>query len=251
MTNELPYWTACLYGLLGAGAILLGGGLVAKGRLNAGRPHPVLTGMGAGFLIALGALSALPEAYARSGSVLHTLVPALLAFAFVLFVHRLGHRGHGAESATHGHHGAHAGLSTYDARLVVAGLALHALLDGVAVSAALADRRELGIFVAVFIVLHKAPEGAAAAALIYASGGKPRAVQLGVVALAIASAVGALTIIAVGPMLTAALSVAAGVTSGVGVGVAGHLVKHRTRGAYVGLAAGMLLFVLCDALLHA
>jgi zinc transporter ZupT len=248
MTDELPYWTACLYGVLGAAAIVLGGGLVAKGRLNAERPHAVLTGMGAGFLIALGALSALPEAYARSNSLFATLGPALAAFVFVLIVHRLGHR---PEPATHGHHGAHAGLSQYDARLVVAGLALHALLDGVAVSAALADRRELGIFVAVFIVLHKAPEGAAAAALIYASGGKPRSVKIGVLSLAAASAIGALTIIAVGPMLTAALSVAAGVTSGVGVGIAGHLVKHRARGAYLGLASGALLFVLCDALLHA
>ncbi|HEX4353974.1 MAG TPA: hypothetical protein VHZ95_13690, partial [Polyangiales bacterium] len=69
MTGELPYWTACLYGVLGAGAIAVGGGLIGRGRAIAREPQGLVAGMGAGFLIALGLFSALPDACARSASV--------------------------------------------------------------------------------------------------------------------------------------------------------------------------------------
>jgi ZIP family zinc transporter len=249
MTSALPYWTACLYGLLGAVAIGIGGGLVGKGRASAHEPHGILTGMGAGFLISLGVLSALPEACARSSSLPLALGLAGASFVLVLLAHRAGHgRAHGHTEAEHEQH---AGLSLHDARLAVAGLALHSLLDGVAVSAALASHRELGIFVAIFVVLHKVPEGAAAAALIYASGGKARDARRGVIALALTTALGALTIFAVGPGLALALSIAAGVTSGVGVGIASHLVKHNALRALIGIGLGALLFILSESLLHA
>jgi len=252
MTSELPYWTACLYGVLGAAAIAIGGGLVGKGRAGAHEPHGILTGMGAGFLISLGLLSALPEACARSSSLPLALSLAAAAFALVLLAHRAGHQRAHASEAGHEHkHAARGGLSLHDARLAVAGLALHALLDGVAVSAALASHRELGIFVAIFVVLHKVPEGAAAAALVYASGGQPRDAQHGVIALALTTALGALTIFAVGPGLALALSVAAGVTSGVGVGFATHLVKHHPARAMLGIGLGVIMFVVSESLLHA
>ncbi|HEX4353453.1 MAG TPA: ZIP family metal transporter, partial [Polyangiales bacterium] len=215
--------------------------------------------MGAGFLIALGLFSALPDACARSASVPLAIGLAVLTFAAVLLAHRAGHgRGHKTHEHTHEHehehqHGspASAGLSLYDARLAIAGLALHSLLDGVAVSAALTNGAELGIFVAVFVVLHKVPEGAAAAAITYASGGTPRAARLGVLCVALAAALGALTIFAVGPLLAFALSIAAGVTSGVGVGIASHLVKHRLPRGTLGLGFGVSLFLLSEWLLHA
>jgi zinc transporter ZupT len=198
-------------------------------------------------LIALGALSALPEALERTSSRPLTVCIALGTFFLVLVAHRVGHRPHQEHESEHGH----AGLSLYDARLAVAGLALHSLLDGVAVSAALTDRQELGVLVAIFVVLHKVPEGAAAAALTYASGGDERRARLGVLALAVCTLLGALTIFAVGPVLVLALSVAAGVTTGVGVGIAGHLFKHRTRHAVVGVAAGAMLFAVSEFLPHA
>jgi zinc transporter, ZIP family len=245
MTSQLPYWTASLYGLLGAVAIAIGGGLVGSGRVATRIPHGLLTGMGAGFLIALGLLSALPEALARGSSLALTIGVAAGSFALVMFAHRAGH------TRTHAHaaHGS-AGLSLYDARLAVAGLALHSLLDGVAVSAALASGRELGIFVAVFVVLHKVPEGAAAAAITYASGGDLRGARWAVLCVALATALGALTIFAVGPLLALSLSAAAGVTSGVGVGIASHLEQHHAPRGRLGLVLGVSLFVLSEWLTH-
>ncbi|HEY2733055.1 MAG TPA: hypothetical protein VGI70_03680 [Polyangiales bacterium] len=250
MTGELPYWTACLYGVLGAGAIAIGGGLIGRGGAISREPQGLVAGMGAGFLIALGLFSALPDACARSASVPLAIGLAVLTFAAVLLAHRAGH-GHAEHEHGHEHPQGRAGLSLHDARLAVAGLALHSLLDGVAVSAALTNGAELGIFVAVFVVLHKVPEGAAAAAITYASGGTPRAARLGVSCVAFAAALGALTIFAVGPLLAFALSIAAGVTSGVGVGIASHLVKHRAPRGRLGLGFGVSLFVLSEWLLHA
>jgi ZIP family zinc transporter len=272
MTSALPYWTAILYGVLGAAAIAIGGGLVGGGRVTARVPHGLLTGMGAGFLIGLGLLSALPEACERSGSVALALIVAGVSFGLVMVAHRAGHGAHqhgeraagsGAELASGGEH-AHeheheherrhedtrTGLSLHDARLAVAGLALHSLLDGVAVSAALASRRELGIFVAVFVVAHKVPEGAAAAAITYASGGAERDARWAVVCVALATALGATTIFAVGPLLSLSLSVAAGVTSGVGVGIASHLEQHHAPRGRLGLALGVSLFVLSEWFAH-
>jgi zinc transporter ZupT len=220
---------------------------VGKGQHAAQAPAGILTGMGAGFLIALGALSALPEACSRSASVLLAVGVALGTFVIVLIAHRAGHE----RAHTHGDHRAHSELSLHDARLAVGGLALHSLLDGVAVSGALASERTLGIFVAVFIVLHKLPEGAAAAAITYASGGDQQSARRGVFCLALASALGALTIFAVGPVLAIALSVAAGVTSAVGVGIATHLLQQQAGRALLGIAAGALAFLVSDVLLHA
>jgi zinc transporter ZupT len=203
-------------------------------------------------LLALGVLGALPEACERIGSVPIGVGLTAVSFLAVLFAHGAGHReskGHG-HSHGHGHggearstsHGSHGGLSMHDARLAVSGLALHALLDGVAVSAALASLRELGLFVAFFVVLHKIPEGATAAALTYASGGEARRARRGVLFVAAASLLGGLTIFAVAPVLGYALGIAAGVTAGVGVGIATHLFRHDRKTALLGLALGAALF---------
>jgi zinc transporter ZupT len=289
---SIPYWAAALYGLLGAAGIIAGGTFVGGDTLARKSASGVWPGVGAGFLIALGVLGALPDACARVGSIWLGGGLALVSFLFVLFAHGAGHReadhaahaspqtdpstahgdharqashahvhrhAHGAASsgddhghaharastdASQGHTGAHAGLSLHDARLAVSGLALHALLDGVAVSAALASLQELGLFVAFFVVLHKIPEGAAAAALTYASSGDAKRARRGVLLVAAASLLGGLTIFAVQSVLGYALGIAAGVTAGVGVGIATHLLRHDRKSAAIGLAVGAGLFAL-------
>ncbi|HEX2676519.1 MAG TPA: ZIP family metal transporter, partial [Polyangiales bacterium] len=230
-STAIPYWVASLYGALAALAIVIGGGLIGPARGTGGRSQGTFAAVGAGFLIALGGLGALPEALERSGSAFVTLALAAAALGGMLWLHRFGHHERGAAAGhDHGHahdhgHGddhthVHAELSLHDARMAVAGLALHSLLDGVAVSAALASRRELGVFVAVFVLLHKLPEGAAAAAITYASGGEKAAARRGVLVVAAASLLGAFAIFAVLPVLSHALAITAGVTLGVGIGIA-------------------------------
>jgi zinc transporter ZupT len=300
---SIPYWAAALYGLLGAAGIIAGGFFVGRDTLARRSAKGVWPGVGAGFLIALGVLGALPDACERVGSIWIGGGLALAAFLTVLFAHGAGHReadhvadgapgaghshGHSRENedrahdtaraadsrehshahasshpnhahaharastdTSHGHTGAHAGLSLHDARLAVSGLALHALLDGVAVSAALASLQELGLVVAFFVVLHKIPEGAAAAALTYASGGEAKRARSGVLLVAAASFLGGLTIFAVRTVLGYALGVAAGVTAGVGVGIATHLLRHDRKSGAIGLALGAGLFALGELLLH-
>lgn len=249
----IPYWAAALYGLLGAAGIVVGGTLIGRGTVRQQSSSGVWPGVGAGFLIALGALGALPDACERIGSNLIGGALALASFLALLFAHGAGHRdaNHGHSHGGHAHgEGSHAGLSLHDARLAVAGLALHALLDGVAVSAALASLQELGLVVAFFVVLHKIPEGATAAALTYASGGEPKRARGGVLLVAAASLLGGLTIFAVAPVLGYALGVAAGVTAGVGVGIATHLLRHDRKRAAIGLALGAALFAVGEHLLE-
>jgi zinc transporter ZupT len=247
--TSIPYWAAALYGLLGAAGIVAGGTFVGQGAVRRQSSSGVWPAVGAGFLIALGALGALPDACERIGSNLIGGALALTSFLALLFAHGAGHR-----DANHGHShggGSHAGLSLHDARLAVAGLALHALLDGVAVSAALASLRELGLVVAFFVVLHKIPEGATVAALTYASGGEAKRARRGVLLVAAASLLGGLTIFAVASVLGYALGVAAGVTAGVGVGIATHLLRHDRERATLGLALGAALFAVGEWLLDA
>ncbi len=254
---SIPYWAAALYGLLGAAGIVAGGTFVGRGTVRQLSTSGVWPGVGAGFLIALGVLGALPDACERIGSNLVGGALALVSFLGLLFAHGAGHRdanhghSHGGGSHGGGSHGgsSHAGLSLHDARLAVAGLALHALLDGVAVSAALASLQELGLVVAFFVVLHKIPEGATAAALTYASGGEAKRARGGVLLVAAASLLGGLTIFAVAPVLGYALGVAAGVTAGVGVGIATHLLRHDRNRAALGLALGAALFAVGEWLL--
>lgn len=292
---SIPYWAAAMYGLLGAAGIIVGGSVVGRDTLARKSASGVWPAVGAGFLIALGVLGALPDACERVGSVWVGAGLALAAFLTVLFAHGAGHRDgeHGVSAQGHSHgsagnrgvshaggshsHGrghehvdldarghrgatgtsehpqrnsvAHAGLSLHDARLAVCGLALHALLDGVAVSAALASLQELGLVVAFFVVLHKIPEGAAAAALTYASGGEAKRARRGVLLVAAASLLGGLTIFAVRSVLGYALGVAAGVTAGVGVGIATHLLRHDRKSAALGLTLGAGLFALGEWLL--
>jgi zinc transporter ZupT len=263
VTTGIPYWAAAVYGLLAAVAIMVGGGLVGPRHAPGRSLHGVLAALGAGFLVALGALGALPEAIEHAGGVRLPLLIAAVALAGVLWLHRFGHAGahpaphapahdhtHVDDHAAHDHQHAEE-LSLYDASLAVWGLALHSLLDGVAVSAALASRHEQGLFVAVFVLLHKLPEGAAAAALTYASGGQRDRARRGVMIVALASIVGAFAIVFIEPVLPYALAVTAGVTIGVGLGIASHLLRHHALRALGGMAIGALLFALTELLLHA
>jgi zinc transporter ZupT len=260
MPNEIPYWAAGLYALLGAAAIALGGGLVGTGKIAKHSGRGVWPAVGAGFLIALGALGALPEACERLDSIPLGLGLALVSFCALLLAHRAGHKGGHDDGHAHAHDpgrslrdqegSSHAGLSLHDARLAVSGLALHALLDGVAVSAALASQGQLGLVVAFVLILHKVPEGATAAAITYASGGEARRARRGVLLVAGASLLGGLTIFLMSPLLGYALGLAAGVTAGVGVGIASHLIRHDRLRSVLGIALGAGAFAVSEAVLH-
>jgi zinc and cadmium transporter len=257
MLGDTPYAGAVLYGLLSAAAILLGGGIIGQTPSMKPSLRYAFGSVGAGFLIGLGCVGALPEAIEHSSS---PVVPALTAaatLALMVWLHRFGHAW--TKDSHHGHAHAHdhrahseppAELSLYDARMAVAGLALHSLLDGVAVSTTLSSEGGIGVFVAVFVLLHKLPEGAAAAALTYASGGQTSSARRGVGVVAAASMLGALAFLLVGPVLPMALAVTAGVTTGVGLGIAGHLGRENTPRALLGVLTGALLFAAAEVLLH-
>jgi hypothetical protein len=97
--TSIPYWAAALYGLLGAAGVVVGGSLVARDKLAHQSASGVWPGVGAGFLLALGVLGALPEACEWIDSVPIGAALAAASFLAVLFAHGAGHR----ESGGHRH----------------------------------------------------------------------------------------------------------------------------------------------------
>ena len=248
MASESPYLVAGGYGALAALITLLGGWLVRP--RERGAPWAAtsyLVPVAAGFLLALGGLGALPEALEHWDS---PWIPCTVAFgvaALTLVIHRLGHAGHDHDE-DHQDHGQAPGLSLHDARMAVGGLALHAFVDGVVLGAAFVGGG-LGYLAVFAVLLHKLPEGATAAAITYAGGGDRGQARRGVIVVALASLVGAVTISALQPMLPYAQPLVAGFTIGIGLGIAGHLKRGPLLRPALGLLLGVLLFVATEYLL--
>jgi ZIP family zinc transporter/zinc and cadmium transporter len=127
----------------------------------------------------------------------------------------------------------------------LAGLAVHALFDGVAITGGFLVSRELGLLFFCAIFLHKLPEGVSVASVVLASGlGQRRAVQAGL-ALGAMTILGALLTGAIASLARYGLALAAGVTLYV---AASNLVPEvqstrgpRTTMAFLGGVIALLL----------
>lgn len=140
--------TAAIFAL--AGVVWLGAWLAWQLSWRAHRLLPVLLGFGGGYILAVTVLHLLPEAYAHNGSVVGWMVLSGLMLQL-----GLEHFSGGIE---HGHlhdHTHYAGLA------VVAGLSLHALLEGLPLGSAAAPSWSY----LVAILLHKFPASVALTAL--------------------------------------------------------------------------------------
>ncbi len=262
--------TAVAYALLAGGANIAGALLVAGGRRA---PASVLHGtmaLAAGFLLAVALVGLLPEAIDRAGSAAG--LAAIAGFVGVHLAQHLagGHAHHDASAPTtdpqepgheHDHHGGDAhpfggshthladGVTAVGSVAMLAALAVHTLLDGVAIATAEGAASGLGRLVFMGVVLHKFPEGLAIASLFLAAGlGRARAVGAAVL-LAGAILAGVLITGVLQPSGGIALGVSAGVTLYVaGAVLVPELRAHRGRlttpafllGAALAVAANLL-----------
>lgn len=259
--------TALLYALV-AGAASVAGALVvvAGGGLSATVLRRAVA-LAAGFLVAIALSGLLPEAVEASGATAGWI--ALGGFLLVHLVQYLvgGHAPHGA----HGEGEAHvsrealrealasashdAGPGTPAPSAAVAGvaalgaLAVHTLLDGVAMASAREGDARLGALVFIGVLLHKFPEGLAVSSLLMAAGmGKGRAV-LAAVVLAVAVLAGVLLTGAVHPRGGTALAISAGVTLYVGASMLLPEVRDRREaGGAMAVLLGAALAVAAQVL---
>ncbi len=202
--------------------------------------------LGAGFMMATALLVMLPE-----GMRLAPHLAPLLVLAGYCAIHLLEHtisaHFHFAEE-THSHEfmAAHKGYS------VLAGLAVHALFDGVAIGSGFVLSRWLGLLIFFAIFLHKVPEGFTVASVMLASGRSHRTALRAAIVLAVATMLGVLVILLAPRLVDVGLPLSAGVAIYV---AATDLVPEVNREPGIRMAlvffAGILIFLLLRSALPA
>lgn len=138
-------------------AAQVGGGLAA---LRVQRfPHSwerILLALGAGFLIALVFVELIPESFRLAADHDTSVIIMLLGFsALHFFEHTMVEHFHFGEE-THAEHVHVPHSSIFGA---VGGLTIHAFFDGMAISSITSAEADLGVLIAIAVMLHKIPEG--------------------------------------------------------------------------------------------
>lgn len=221
--------------MLAAAGNLLGGGLVLSGRPASRQTLAVLTGFGGGFLLALAVVELVPA----SVDVPNGMFIVLLGFLLVhLTQHVLTpHFHYGVE--THGDAMVSPGIGL----LALVGLLPHSFFDGVAIGGGFLHSDRLGGLVVVGVLLHKIPTGVSLGSIMLASGNERGRSMLAVLAIALATVLGAVATPFVDILVRYGLAMAAGVTLYV---AASNLIPEaqRERGwpVQLGVFGGALTF---------
>ncbi len=203
-----PYSTLIVYCGLILAASMFGGWLPSRLRLTHTRMQVVLSFVG-GLMLGVGLLHLLPHGIAKAGSVDLVIGWAMFGLLLMFFLIRTFHfHQHDAPEAadpqaadehahTH-HHPSH----RFSWTGVAIGLALHTLIDGIALGAAVVAEAAhaeagglygLGVFLA--IVLHKPLDALSITSLMVAGGWSPRARQMVNVAFALMCPAGVVLIV--------------------------------------------------------
>ena len=212
-----------LFGLLAAGANVLGGVVLVKSgahRLGE-RFLKYLVALGAGFMLAAIFIEILPEtiniwtqtaqAQTTARSVVGAMTLLLAGYlAIQLFEHTL---------APHFHFGAETHPESFmrpsAAYTAVGGLWIHTFFDGVSIASAFLVNFKVGLLVFIAILLHKMPEGFTVASIMLASGRSSRKALVATAAIGAATLAGVVGVALLDAKMNAvayALPFSAGVT---------------------------------------
>jgi ZIP family zinc transporter/zinc and cadmium transporter len=200
--------------------------------------------MGAGFMLAVAFLEMLPESLRFSIKWAPLLVLAGYC-AIHLLEHTIVPHFHFGEETHHDEF-----VSARTSYSVLAGLAVHALFDGVAIASGFVLSSLLGWLIFIAIFLHKIPEGFTVASVMMASGRSRRVAVIAATVLATATLLGVLVISVLPTWVEVGLPLSAGVAIYV---AATDLVPEVNREPGIRMAlvffAGVLLFLLLRLLL--
>jgi zinc transporter ZupT len=228
-----------IYAVLAAGGDVAGGALVLWRAGQGRRTVAVLTGFGAGFMLAVVVLGMLPRAIDGAGGFAAVLAGYLIVH---LTQHTLTPHFHFGEE-TH----AAAMVSRRVGMWALVGLLPHSFFDGVAISSGFLENARLGVLIFVGIVVHKIPTGVSLASVMLASGNTRRRTMLAVLAIGLATVAGAAITPIVAPIARYGLPLAAGVTLYV---AASNLIPEaqdeRSWDVQGAVFAGVLAFVVME-----
>lgn len=192
-----------VWALLAASGNLLGAWAVTRRAAGGLRLIETLVAFGAGFMLAVGIVEILPEAFARSG----TAAPVLVLLGY-LAVHLTQHT-----ITPHFHFGeeTHAVTAVAGPSALV-GLLLHTFFDGVAIASGFLVRPSLGVLVFLAIFIHKLPEGVTISSLMLAGGRSVRQALGAAALLGFATVLGVALTDQLGLLATHGLAISGGVT---------------------------------------
>ncbi len=232
-----------IFGAVAAFANVFGGLLLVRADWEK-RYLRYFIALGAGFMMATALLEMFPEGLRLAPSLAPLLVLAGYC-AIHLLEHTISAHFHFGEETHH-----HEFMSAHTGYSVLAGLAVHALFDGVAIGSGFVLSRWLGVLIFLAIFLHKVPEGFTVASVMLASG-RSRVVALrAAIALACATMLGVLVILLLPKLVTVGLPLSAGVAIYV---AATDLVPEVNREPGIRMAlvffAGVMIFLLARAAL--
>lgn len=198
---------ALVLGVVAALANLLGALAVARSARFGLRVIEGFVAFGAGFMLALAIVAAVPEALRRDP--VRAAPVILLGYLLVhLSQHTLTPHFHFGEETHH--------VSAHASSAALMGLLLHTFFDGVAIASGFLVSPALGVLFFVAIFLHKLPEGVTVSSLVIASGGSARRGYLAAGLLGVATILGVLLTVKAAPLQEYGLALSAGVTIYVG-----------------------------------
>src|SRR5689334_12345744 len=217
-----------LFGLLAAGANVVGGLLLVKsGAHHLGeRFLKYLVALGAGFMLAAIFIEILPETVGiwlnRSQGV--SASEAIVEAMTVLFRSYLSIQFFEHTLAPHFHFGAETHPESFmrpsAAYTAVGGLWIHTFFDGVSIASAFLINFKVGILVFIAIFLHKMPEGFTVASIMLASGRSPRAALIATAAIGAATLAGVIAIAVIDSRMSNSIGYALPFSAGVTLYVA-------------------------------
>ena len=228
MSTEVGFAELLLFGLLAAGANLLGGFvLIRSGAHRFGeRFLKYLVALGAGFMLAAIFIEIVPESFSiwtqgtegkgSAQAVVGAMTLLLGGYLLIqLFEHTL---------APHFHFGAETHPESFmkpsAAYTAVGGLWIHTFFDGVSIAAAFLVNFRVGLLVFVAILLHKMPEGFTVASIMLASGRSARKALWATAAIGVATLAGVIAVAVLNTRIQSAVGYALPFSAGVTLYVA-------------------------------
>jgi zinc transporter ZupT len=243
------------YGVIAAGANLLGGLLISVRRVGQTTLR-YLIAIGAGFMLAAVLLKIVPESIELwSGSASGPMIWLLAGYLLIqLFEHTVAPHFHFGEE-THeeamlAHHAAVAGIGA---------LMIHTFFDGVSIAVGFLVSFQLGVIIFVAIILHKLPEGFTVASMMLAAGGSRRRASIAALLVGLVTFGGVALVLLFQelavysrPISSYALPFSAGVTLYVAASDLIPEVNTREGGVKISFMvfAGVALFYAADKLLE-
>jgi zinc transporter ZupT len=225
---ETTFGGLLLFGLLAAGANVLGGLILVKSGIHrfGERFLKYLVALGAGFMLAAIFIEILPETVsiwterlrgqAASQAIVGAMTLLLAGYLLIqLFEHTL---------APHFHFGAETHPESFmrpsAAYTAVGGLWIHTFFDGVSIASAFLVSFKVGVLVFIAILLHKMPEGFTVASIMLASGRSTRKALLATGAIGAATLAGVVAVALLNTRMSGAVGYALPFSAGVTLYVA-------------------------------